>query len=180
MLVPGVRHTSHLQIGKPWSDAAALKSKPWQLPRCGACQPPLSGQSQRLSLGQPEVAGPRPLGRTLLGLAGADRFGAFGRILSPARTPAPKAHRSGPADDQAIPLMVSLPNHAGCPTVPWYWWAIVVTPSPYRSHGAGSGPAPLRPIAAPARYLHHPIAVGCWPRRTGANPSAPARTGVHP
>ena len=31
--------------------------------------------------------------------------------------------------------MVSLPNHAGCPTVPWYWWAIVVTPSPYRSTG---------------------------------------------
>ncbi len=31
--------------------------------------------------------------------------------------------------------MVSLPNHAGCPTDLWYWWAIAVTPSPYRSTG---------------------------------------------
>ena len=47
------------------------------LPRPGAFQPVSGGQGQRPALDLPDVAGPRALGRTPLGLAGAHGAGAF-------------------------------------------------------------------------------------------------------
>ena len=40
-----------------------------------------------------------------------------------------KTHRLGSADDPATPLMVILPNHDGCHSAPWCWWATAATPS---------------------------------------------------
>ena len=51
----------------------------------------------------PDVAGPRTLGRTPLGPAGAHGAGAIDAVLSPAGTSAQEAHRLGAADDPATP-----------------------------------------------------------------------------
>ena len=98
------------------------------LPGRGAFQPPATGQGQRLALDLPDVAGTRPLGRPPLGPAGAHRAGAIDAVLPAAGTPTQEAHRLGTADDPATPLMVSLPNHAGCRSVHWCWWATKDTP----------------------------------------------------
>ena len=113
------------------------------LPRPGAFQPVSGGQGQRPALDLPDVAGPRALGRTPLGLAGAHGAGAFDPLLPTAGTPAPEAHRLGPPDDPATPLMVSLPNHAGCPTDPWCWWATTAMPCWICSTAASPSVNPL-------------------------------------
>ena len=53
---------------------------------------PATGQGQRPALDFPDVAGPCPLGGTLLGLALSHRAGALGTLLPAARTPPQKAH----------------------------------------------------------------------------------------
>ena len=60
---------------------------PGHLPRCGAFQPEPPGQGQRPALDLPDVAGPGPLGGTLLGLALSHRAGALGTLPPAARTP---------------------------------------------------------------------------------------------
>ena len=106
-------------------------------------QPVSGGQGQRPALDLPDVAGPRALGRTPLGLAGAHGAGAFDPLLPTAGTPAQEAHRLGPPDDPATPLMVSLPNHAGCPTDPWCWWATTAMPCWICSTAASPSVNPL-------------------------------------
>ena len=56
-------------------------------PRCGALQPVSGGQGQRPALDLPDVAGPGPLGGTLLGLALSHCAGALGTLPPAARTP---------------------------------------------------------------------------------------------
>ena len=109
----------------------------------GAFQPVSGGQGQRFALDLPDVAGPRALGRTPLGLAGAHGAGAFDPLLPTAGTPAQEAHRLGPPDGHATPLMVSLPNHAGCPTDPWCWWATTAMPCWICSTAASPSVNPL-------------------------------------
>ncbi len=60
---------------------------PGHLPRCGTLQPVSGGQGQRPALDLPDVAGPGPLGGTLLGLALSHRAGALGTLPPAARTP---------------------------------------------------------------------------------------------
>ena len=67
-----------------------------------AFQPVSGGQGQRPALDLPDVAGPRALGRTPLGLAGAHGAGAFDPLLPTAGTPAQEAHRLGPPDGDAL------------------------------------------------------------------------------
>ena len=55
----------------------------------------------------------------------------------------PEAHRLGPPDGHATPLMVSLPNHAGCPTDPWCWWATTAMPCWICSTAASPSVNPL-------------------------------------
>ena len=64
--------------------------------RTRAFQPVSGGQGQRPALDLPDVAGPRALGRTPLGLAGAHGAGAFDPLLPTAGTPAQKL-TTGPA-----------------------------------------------------------------------------------
>ena len=113
------------------------------LPRPSAFQPVSGGQGQRPALDLPDVAGPRALGRTPLGLAGAHGAGAFDAVLPTAGTSAQEAHRLGATDDPATPLMVSLPNHAGCPTDPWCWWATTAMPCWICSTAASPSVNPL-------------------------------------
>ena len=70
-------------------------------------------------------------------------LGAFDPLLPTAGTPAPEAHRLGPPDGHATPLMVSLPNHAGCPTDPWCWWATTAMPCWICSTAASPSVNPL-------------------------------------
>ena len=65
------------------------------------------------------------------------------RYYQQAGTPAQEAHRLGPPDDPATPLMVSLPNHAGCPTDPWCWWATTAMPCWICSTAASPSVNPL-------------------------------------
>ena len=109
----------------------------------GAFQPVSGGQGQRPALDLPDVAGPGAMGRTPLGLAGAHGAGAFDPLLPTAGTPAQEAHRLGPPDGHATPLMVSLPNHAGCPTDPWCWWATTAMPCWICSTAASPSVNPL-------------------------------------
>ena len=97
----------------------------------------------RYSTDLPDVAGPRALGRTPLGLAGAHGAGALDPLLPTAGTPAPEAHRLGPPDGHATPLMVSLPNHAGCRSDPWCWWATTAMPCWICSTAASPSVNPL-------------------------------------
>ena len=116
------------QSGNPGTASRRQDQRSGHLPRRGAFQPEPTGQGQRPALDLPDVAGPRALGRTPLGLAGAHRAGAIDAVLPTAGTSAQEAHRLGATDDPATPLMVSLPNHAGCPNVHWCWWATTATP----------------------------------------------------
>ena len=77
---------------KPWNGAAAPKSNPWASTAMRCVQPEPPGQGQRPALDLPDVAGPSPLGGTLLGLAISHRAGALGTLLPAARTPPQKAH----------------------------------------------------------------------------------------
>ena len=80
----------------------------------GAFQSVSAGQGERPALDLPDVAGPRPLGRTPLGLAGAHRAGAFDPLLPAAGTPAQEAHRLGQTDGHAsAPLATATPAGAG-------------------------------------------------------------------
>ena len=106
-------------------------------------QPVSGGQGQRFALDLPDVAGPRAMGRTPLGLAGAHGAGAFDPLLPTAGTPAQEAHRLGPPDGHATPLMVSLPNHAGCRSDPWCWWATTAMPCWICSTAASPSVNPL-------------------------------------
>ena len=54
-------------------------------------------QDQRPALDIPDVAGPRPVGRSPLGSALPHRAGALGAIPHPAGTTPQKAHPTGPA-----------------------------------------------------------------------------------
>ena len=72
------------------------------LPRPGAFQPPSTGQSQRVALDLPDVAGPGALGRTPLGFAGAHRAGALDAVLPAAGAPTQETHRLGAADGHAV------------------------------------------------------------------------------
>ena len=119
----GLRHRRN-----PGTASRRQDQRSGRLSRRGAFQPPATGQGQRSALDLPDVAGPRALGRTPLGLAGAHRAGALDAVLPAAGTPTQETHRLGAADDPATPLMVSLPNHAGCRSTPWCWWATTVTP----------------------------------------------------
>ena len=66
------------------------------------------------------------------------------RYYQQAGTPAQEAHRLGPPDGHATaPLMVSLPNHAGCPTDPWCWWATTAMPCWICSTAASPSVNPL-------------------------------------
>ena len=83
------------------------------------------------------MAGPGPLGGTLLGLALSHRAGALGTLPPAARTPPQKAHRLGAADDPATaPLAAAAPPGAGG-----------------RRQLRRTGPAPLLPIVGSTRYL---------------------------
>ena len=67
-----------------------------------------------LRLISPDVAGPRPLGRTPLGLPSAHGAGAIDTLLPAAGTPAQKTHRLGAADDFATaPLAPPASTGAG-------------------------------------------------------------------
>ena len=120
---------------------------PGHLPRCGALQPVSGGQGQRPALDLPDVAGPGPLGGTLLGLALSHCAGALGTLPPAARTPPQKAHRLGAADDPATaPLAAAAPPGAGG-----------------RQQLRRAGPAPLLPIVGATRYPHRPLAPGRRP-----------------
>ena len=113
----------------------------------GAFQPEPPGQGQRPALDFPDVAGPDPLGGTLLGLALSHRAGALGTLPPAARTPPQKAHRLGSADDPATaPLAAPPPPGAGG-----------------RQQLRRPGPAPLLPIVGSTRYPHRPLALGRRP-----------------
>ena len=100
-----------------------------------------------LALDLPDVAGPGPLGGTLLGLALSHRAGALGTLPPAARTPPQKAHRLGAADDPATaPLAAAAPPGAGG-----------------RQQLRRPGPAPLLPIVGSTRYPHRPLAPGRRP-----------------
>ena len=103
------RHRRYLGTASRSQDQAS-----GHLPGRGALQPPPTGQGQRPALNLPDVAGPRPLGRSPLGLAGADGAGAIDTLLPAAGTPAQKTHRLGAADDFATaPLAAPAPAGAG-------------------------------------------------------------------
>ena len=70
-------------------------------------QPVSGGQGQRFALDLPDVAGPRALGRTPLGLAGAHGAGAIDAVLPAAGTPTPEAHRLGTADGHATEALAA-------------------------------------------------------------------------
>ena len=116
-LIIGIR--ALCQSGNPGAAPRPQNQIPGHLPRCGTLQPEPPGQGQRPALDLPDVAGPGSLGGTLLGLAPSHRAGALGTLPPATRTPPQKAHRLGPADDPATPLMVSLANHAGYRSTPW-------------------------------------------------------------
>ena len=80
------------------------------LPGPSAFQPVSGGQGQRPALDLPDVAGPRALGRTPLGLAGAHGAGAFDPLLPTAGTPAQEAHRLGPPDGHATAPLAAPPT----------------------------------------------------------------------
>ena len=80
------------------------------LPRPGAFQPVSGGQGQRFALDLPDVAGPRAMGRTPLGLTGAHGAGAFDPLLPTAGTPAQEAHRLGPPDGHATAPLAAPPT----------------------------------------------------------------------
>ena len=106
------------------------------LPRPGAFQPVSGGQGQRPALDLPDVAGPRALGRTPLGLAGAHRAGAFDPLLPTA----------GTADTRSSPTgrdRWSCNCAAGCPTDPWCWWATTAMPCWICSTAASPSVNPL-------------------------------------
>ena len=94
-----------------------------------------------------DVAGPGPLGGTLLGLALPHRAGALGTLPPAARTPPQKAHRLGAADDPATaPLAAPPPPGAGG-----------------RQRLRRPRPAPLLKIVGATRYAHRPLAPGRRP-----------------
>ena len=125
-LIFGIR--ALCQSGNPGAAPRPQNQIPGHLPRRGTLQSVSGGQGQRPALDLPDVAGPAPLGGTLLGLALSHRAGALGTLPPAARTSPQKAHRLGPADDHGTPLMASLPNHAGYRSTPWCWWATAATP----------------------------------------------------
>ena len=101
------------------------------LPRPSTFQPVSGGQGQRPALDLPDVAGPRALGRTPLGLAGAHGAGAFDPLLPTAGTPAPEAHRLGPPDDPATAPLAAPPTPgAGGATTAMPCWICSTAASP--------------------------------------------------
>ena len=140
-LIFGIR--AIYQSGNPGTASRRQDQGPRHLPGRGTLQSPPTGQGQWSALDLPDVAGPRPLGRTPLGFAGAHGAGALGTLLPGAKTPAQEADRLGAADGHAVPLMVSLSNHAGCPSVSWCWWATTATSSSICSTAASPWPSPL-------------------------------------
>ena len=78
-LVFGIR--AFYQSGNPGTASRRQDQRSGHLPRRGAFQPEPTGQGQRPALDLPDVAGPRALGRTPLGLAGAHRAGAIDAVL---------------------------------------------------------------------------------------------------
>ena len=70
---------------------------PGHLPRCGAFQPEPPGPGQWPALDLPDVAGPGPLGGTLLGLALPHRAGALGTLPTGSADAATKSSPTGPA-----------------------------------------------------------------------------------
>ena len=84
-LIFGIR--AFYQSRNPGTASRPQNQIPGHLPRCGALQPVSGGQGQRPALDLPDVAGPGPLGGTLLGLALSHRAGALGTLPPAARTP---------------------------------------------------------------------------------------------
>ena len=127
-LVFGIR--AFYQSGNPGTASRRQDQRSGHLPRRGAFQPEPTGQGQRPAVDLPDVAGPRALGRTPLGLAGAHRAGAIDAVLPTAGTSAQEAHRLGATDDHAAaPLAAAAPTGAGG-----------------RQQLRRAGPAPLLPI----------------------------------
>ena len=99
---------------RPWNGVAAPRSKvgPSTATRCVPVPP--TGQGQRPTLDLPNVAGPRALGRTPLGVAGAHGAGALVPLLPAKGTPAQEDHRLGAADGHAVAsLAAPAPPGAG-------------------------------------------------------------------
>ena len=127
-LVFGIR--AFYQSGNPGTASRRQDQRSGHLPRRGAFQPEPTGQGQRPAVDLPDVAGPRALGRTPLGLAGAHRAGAIDAVLPTAGTSAQEAHRLGATD-----------GHAAAPLA-----APTSTGAGGRQQLRRAGPAPLLPI----------------------------------
>ena len=78
-----------------------------QQARLSVFQSQSAGQGQWPALDLPDVAGPRPVGGTPLGPAGAHRAGAIVSVLPTTGTPAPEGHRLGATDGNAVPSLVA-------------------------------------------------------------------------
>ncbi len=98
-LIFGIR--SFYQSGNPGTASRSQDQGSGHLPGRGAFQSSPTGQGQWPALDLPDVAGTGALGGTPLGLAGAHRAGALVPVLPATGTPAPEAHRLGPADGHA-------------------------------------------------------------------------------
>ena len=107
-LVFGIR--AFYQSGNPGTASRRQDQRSGHLPRRGAFQPEPTGQGQRPAVDLPDVAGPRALGRTPLGLAGAHGAGAIDAVLPTAGTSAQEAHRLGATDDHATAPLAAPPT----------------------------------------------------------------------